>query len=288
MYAKVFAQIFDSSIADDFRLRHFFMDLLVLADADGVVDMTPTAIAARTRIPLEDVTAMLAKLEQPDPESRTPDADGRRIERLDEHRTWGWHLINYHRFRMIASDEQRREKTRERVARFKQKRQQNAAGNAVVTLANAGNAMQKQKQKQKKEFPPVPAVTGKIDFQSTVGEQPNSQQPVKSEAVGSTRFDDFLAGWCDASKTATGVAYVVQGRDRQRLEKFLAACELSPAGLLKLAGEAWRKPKDFHCKNAASITGFCESFNGILQAIQYANAPTDVRGRKLQAPMNLK
>ena len=56
--------------------------------------MTPAALAARTRIPLEEVKAMLHTLEQPDPESRTPDADGRRIARLDEHRSWGWHIIN--------------------------------------------------------------------------------------------------------------------------------------------------------------------------------------------------
>jgi hypothetical protein len=100
---------------------------------------------------------MLAKLEAPDPESRTPDADGRRIERLDDHRTWGWHIINYSRFREIASEEQRREKTRDRVARFKANRQQNATGNAPVThgnapvtLANAGNAMQRQKEMEKK------------------------------------------------------------------------------------------------------------------------------------------
>lgn len=148
MYAKVFSQIFDSSIADDFRLRHFFMDLLVLADLNGVVDMTATAISSRTRIPLKDVTAFLNRLESPDPESRTSDADGRRIERLDEHRSWGWHIINYARFREIASEDQRREKTRLRVARFKAKRQQNEAGNAVVTHGNAGNAMQKQMQRQ--------------------------------------------------------------------------------------------------------------------------------------------
>ena len=151
MYVKVFAQIFDSSIADDFHLRHFFMDLLVLADPNGVVDMTPSAIAARTRIPLESVTAMIATLEQPDPESRTPDADGRRIERLDEHRTWGWLIINYNRFREIVNEEQRREKTRDRVARFREKSQQKAPCNAPVTQGNACNAMQKQKQKKIQE-----------------------------------------------------------------------------------------------------------------------------------------
>ena len=145
MYAKVFSQIFDSSIADNYPLRHFFMDLLVLADCDGVVGMTPTAIAARTRIPLAEVTAMLAALEQPDHESRTPDHDGRRIARLDNHRSWGWCIINYDKFRKIASDEQRREKTRLRTLKWREK----SACDAPVTHGDAGDAMQKQNQNQK-------------------------------------------------------------------------------------------------------------------------------------------
>ena len=144
VYAKIFIQIFDSSIADNYHLRHFFMDLLVLADLNGVVDMTPAAIAARTRIPLPSVKAMLTELEKPDPESRSEEEDGRRLERLDAHRTWGWHIINYERFRQIATEEQRRESTRLRVARFKEKRQQKPSGNAQVTPGNAqvtpGNA----------------------------------------------------------------------------------------------------------------------------------------------------
>lgn len=154
MYAKVFAQIFDSSIADDFRLRHFFMDMLVLADVNGVVDMTPTAIAARTRIPLKDVSVMLATLEQPDPESRTPDHDGRRIAKLDEHRTWGWCILNYDKFRSLASEEQRREKTRIRTEKWRKKRS--------VTHCDAGDAMQRQMQTQKKGEMPPPISNGEL------------------------------------------------------------------------------------------------------------------------------
>jgi hypothetical protein len=137
LYAKVFAQIFDSSIADDYRLRHFFMDLLVLSDQNGVVDMTSSAIAARTRIPLPDVVEMLSKLEAPDTESRTPDHGGRRLVKIDDHRTWGWHIVNYEAFRNIATEEQRRLKTRERVARFKLKQKALGVSNGEVTLANA-------------------------------------------------------------------------------------------------------------------------------------------------------
>lgn len=121
MYAKIFEQIFDSSIADDYELRHFFMDLLVLADCNGVVDRTPTAIAARTRIPLSKVTKFIARLESPDMQSRTLGWEGRRIAKFDEHRDWGWVILNFERFKQLASDRERRETTRIRSQRFKDK-----------------------------------------------------------------------------------------------------------------------------------------------------------------------
>lgn len=105
MFAKIFSSIFDSSIADDWQLRIVFQDLLVLADKDGVVDMTPQAIARRTNVPLDIVKERLCKLEAPDMTSRTPDHEGRRIIRLDPHRDWGWKIVNYAKYRESASKE---------------------------------------------------------------------------------------------------------------------------------------------------------------------------------------
>ncbi len=121
MFAKVFEQIFDSSIADNYQLRHFFIDMLVLADSDGVVDMTASAIAARTRIELAKVTEFLAVLESPDSESRTRIAEGRRIVKLDDQRSWGWQIVNYAYFRNLSRDIDRREKTKERVRSFRER-----------------------------------------------------------------------------------------------------------------------------------------------------------------------
>jgi len=121
MYAKIFAQIYDSSIAEDHEVRFTFMDMLILADPDGVVDMTHEAIARRTNRPIEVIQRTIAELESPDRRSRSTDSEGRRLVRLDEHRDWGWLIVNYERFRKIASEEQRREKTRERVRRHRQK-----------------------------------------------------------------------------------------------------------------------------------------------------------------------
>jgi hypothetical protein len=167
MFAKVFTQILDSSLAEDYQTRHVFEDLLKLCDINGVVDMTHEAIARRTNVPLEIVRRGIEALERPDTRSRNPEFDGRRIVRLDEHRDWGWMICNYKHYRDIASDEQRREKTLARVKRHREKNKKGESGsnavvtacnatetqcNADVTDANAINAMQRQKQMQKEEL----------------------------------------------------------------------------------------------------------------------------------------
>jgi hypothetical protein len=144
MFAKVFNQIFDSSIRQRPDTRYTFIDLLILADRHGIVDMTQEAIAARTNRPLRVIKETILELEGPDPRSRTPDFGGARIKRLDDHRDWGWFIINYEKFRMIASDEQRREKTKERTRKWRE-RKAVTQRNAVVTHGDACDAMQRQR-----------------------------------------------------------------------------------------------------------------------------------------------
>ena len=96
--------------------------MIVLADKDGIVDMTPEAIAARTSIPLDIIRRGLEQLAAPDARSRTPDEQGRRIVLVDKHRDWGWALTNYKTYAAIRTAEERREyfknyKRRERAAK---------------------------------------------------------------------------------------------------------------------------------------------------------------------------
>lgn len=160
MYAKIFTQIFDSSIAENPELRFTFTDLLTLADQNGVVDMTHEAIARRTNRPLDVIRANIATLESPDLSSRTVEHEGRRIARLDEHRSWGWLICNYERFRMTASGEQQRAKTAARTRAYREKMtrkdQQSAICDAPVTVCDAPvtvgdacDAKEKEKEKDK-------------------------------------------------------------------------------------------------------------------------------------------
>lgn len=135
MFGKIFEQIYDSSVAEDWTVRIVFQDLIVLADVNGVVDRTPEAIARRTNVPLDVVRRAITTLESPDPVSRSPDEHGARIVRLDEHRDWGWEIVNYAKYRDIASEEQRREKTKLRTRKWRASKDLQSC-DAPVTLGD--------------------------------------------------------------------------------------------------------------------------------------------------------
>src|SRR5439155_9599610 len=84
------------------------MDLLVLADSTGAVDMTLEAISRRTNVPIAEVDKYIKELCQPDAKSRSDLHEGKRLIQLDEHRDWGWMIVNYRHYRQIKDEEARR------------------------------------------------------------------------------------------------------------------------------------------------------------------------------------
>ena len=109
MYAKIFRQVFDSSLADDPESMRVFIYMCVLADQDGVVDMPLTSISQTTRIPLDEIEGSIRKLMQPDPKSRCPKEGGARLVVLDpSHRDWGWRIVNFKHYGSLQSEEERR------------------------------------------------------------------------------------------------------------------------------------------------------------------------------------
>jgi hypothetical protein len=143
MFAKIFASIFDSSIAEDWQTRVVFQDMLVLADKNGILDMTPASIARRTNIPLEMVTDAIPKLEAPDPSSRTEANEGRRIVRLDAHRAWGWQIVNFIKYRESASKEMLRMAEADRKRAYRSK-----FGKPSPPIPPTPEQKQKQREKQ--------------------------------------------------------------------------------------------------------------------------------------------
>jgi DNA-binding Lrp family transcriptional regulator len=122
-FAKVYTTILESSIARDYHLRHFFEDMLKLADwKTGIVDMTPEAIGRRINLPESEVIAFLKRLEEEDGMDKSGVAGGRRIVLLDSHRSWGWQIVNYMAYRTIRTASERREYMRTYMKDYREKK----------------------------------------------------------------------------------------------------------------------------------------------------------------------
>jgi hypothetical protein len=137
LYAKIYEQIFDSSIADDWQVRHVFEDMIKLAKHTGVVNMTHSAIASRTRIPLKIVRRAISELEKPDSESQSKEYEGRRIVRLDDGRNWGWFIVNHGYYRKLRDEEHKRASDAERQRKYRETKSLSKKGVTGVTAHNA-------------------------------------------------------------------------------------------------------------------------------------------------------
>jgi hypothetical protein len=190
MFIKLFTQILDSSIADNRPLRHFFTDLMLCADCRGYVIMTESAIARRIGCTVEEVEWGIAELMKPDPRSKTPDADGARIERLDG-QGYGWRVLNYESYRAMRDADQMREATKKRVRKFREKTDSLSnvtPCNAGVTHGNAITEAEAEAEAEAYTPPPTPPSVPPPPI-------PEDEEPACLPAVVPTgrRFPDHAA-----------------------------------------------------------------------------------------------
>ena len=121
MYGKLFASLYHGTLRGHAHEILVFSNMIAHADKDGYVDKHWRAIAEECGLSVEQVKAACQKLEAPDPESRSAEADGARIIRIDNHRAWGWKITNYAKYRAIRSEEDRRIQNREAKRREREK-----------------------------------------------------------------------------------------------------------------------------------------------------------------------
>jgi hypothetical protein len=166
MYAKLFASLYQGTLRGCSDEILVFTNLLAHADISGIVDKHWKAIAEETGLSRERVEAAILRLEAPDTESRSPENEGRRIIRMDEHRAWGWQIVNHGKYRAIRSEDDRREQNRLAQERWRNKN--NKQSKPPSAEGNTDKPIQKQKQKQiQKQVDQKPAVVSLPDWLSS-------------------------------------------------------------------------------------------------------------------------
>lgn len=139
-YAKLFSRILDSTIwREDDPTRILWITMLAMADGGGVVECTIPGLADRAKITIPQCEAALYKFQEPDKYSWSQEYEGRRLIRVDE----GWFLVNHAKYRSMLSEEDRKEKNRVRVERFRQRQALHSITDVTTYQCN-----DKQKQKQ--------------------------------------------------------------------------------------------------------------------------------------------
>ncbi len=121
LFGKIFQQMYDSTVCEDWRAMVTFQQLIVLANEKGEVDMTPEAISRRTNIPLEDIIRPgIESLLKGDRLSRSKDAGGARIIPLPD-REYGWSIPTFHHYTFIIAEEQKRKANADRQKKWRDK-----------------------------------------------------------------------------------------------------------------------------------------------------------------------
>ena len=119
MYVKLFASLYQGTLRGRSHEILVFTNLLAHADLHGFVDKHWSAIADETGLSRAEVEAAILNLESPDLESRSPEMQGCRLIRADEHRAWGWKIVNYGKYRSIKNEDDRREQNRLAQERYR-------------------------------------------------------------------------------------------------------------------------------------------------------------------------
>jgi hypothetical protein len=109
-FTKLVPEIVDSSIwSESSDVRIVWITMLATKDKDGYVRGDARAISRKAIVPLDVVEKALELFQTPDPNSYTPDNDGRRIAKLPG----GWLVLNHEKYRIRDHNEEHAEYVRE-------------------------------------------------------------------------------------------------------------------------------------------------------------------------------
>jgi hypothetical protein len=100
-YTPIFDSVFQGSLCGKWPDIGIWALMLAMQDKNGEIDAHPSYIAMVTGCPVDQVEAAIARFCEPDPSSRTPDEDGRRLIPIPG-RGFGWTVVNHRKYREKA------------------------------------------------------------------------------------------------------------------------------------------------------------------------------------------
>lgn len=133
-FVKLYGSILDSSIWGEARgTRLVWITMLAMADENGVVIASHGGLAHRANVTRKELDVAIEVLSAPDPDSKSPEFEGRRVDKVDG----GWRVLNHRKYRDMRTPKQ--VATAKRVAEHRAKNR-GVTGNKCNTGSREASA----------------------------------------------------------------------------------------------------------------------------------------------------
>lgn len=122
-YGKLFSSLYTGSMIGAGAVPFALMPYIIsTANPDrvhgGYVELNPVLLSAIFGVSEKEIEAGIEFLCSPDPRSRTPDEDGRRLVKISP---FAYRVVNYVKYKAIRDEEDRREQNRLAQERYRDK-----------------------------------------------------------------------------------------------------------------------------------------------------------------------
>ncbi len=224
-YTKLFGSILDSTVWElAAPIKVVWITMLAMADQDGVVEASVPGLAKRAGVERAYCEQALAMFLAPDPDSRTKDHEGRRIEVVDG----GWRLLNHAAYRYKQTPEERNAKTAARMRKMRERAARQAADvTPDVTLVTPSDAPLRGLQK----LPQADQIRSRSEADQTRSDAEGDPAPGRN-AMGDGEFL-ILAGFQQRWQAALGDMWPGTGKHSGAVAKLAPWAAEDPARLAR-------------------------------------------------------
>ena len=220
-YTKLFSSITESTIwVEPYPTRILWVAMLAMADQHGRVWGSIPGLARRANITLPETEQGLQAFLSPDPYSRTPDHEGRRIECIEG----GWKLLNYAKHRAIKDEESQRVRKAKNAKDYRDRRRIASPG-SVTGVTDSHRASPQAEAEAEAEVEVL-----NLNSSDTIHSSPaapkkarrvRSPTPKKGGPSRHTVFRGMLEAYWDHVNEGAELPW--DARDAKQLSSFLAA-----------------------------------------------------------------
>jgi hypothetical protein len=171
MYGKLFESTFNGSMLGAGPVVFSVWSYIIAHAQDSMVEVNPVLAGVQIGCSPEEIEAALDWLQQPDPDSRSKEDEGRRIVKTG---TFAYRVVNHKHYRTMRTPEDRREYMR-RKQRESRARRKAAASQAASKPDVKESTQQKQRHKHKQIRP-----TGGEELEQLSLTSPDPKPPKKA------------------------------------------------------------------------------------------------------------